>query len=341
MIDVEIATQPSEFWERDPDEVMADIAEIVRGNQTSYVPGTLDGAVTVEPEIGAQEGGFIFTAQSGALTHVPSFPHGDEAADPTQAKLFERLKRRFRTLQGVMDNSLARYPALADVLADYRNALAVENIADLDIDELWLSGAGLISQAQAFASLDETRQVTEPLEPEQQALLGEIARLHGAFIMGFQAGQVLAERSQIPLLSPETARTLLEHERSIVRGLLESTELALSDSARTLFQTLDHVLAVTSEKIETRAVAGYPVLRNLLIFSAKRLSYAVGVASVGSSLLGVPVHLAVQGMELFLLNNLGDILGFAGSVPELRAYIEYHLTRLEIDYRDRHGEDED
>ncbi|WP_453968666.1 hypothetical protein [Amorphus sp. MBR-141] len=188
--DLEIAGQPAVFWNRDPDDAVAQIAAIVANLNPVDAH-----------EIGAQEGGFVFTARDGELSHVPSLPDFDEVADRTQEKLFVRLKSRLERFRQSMQNSLGRYPVLGDVLEDYARALAVNELAELEIDELWLSGVGLISQARAFAALDETRQVTEPLEPEQQALLGEIARLHGAFVMGFEAGRRLAERSQIPLLT--------------------------------------------------------------------------------------------------------------------------------------------
>ncbi|MGX1101593.1 hypothetical protein [Amorphus sp. MBR-141] len=126
-----------------------------------------------------------------------------------------------------------------------------------------------------------------------------------------------------------------------MRWLLETDEYALSDSVRFVFQTLDHVLVSTSENAETLAAAGYPVLRNLLIFTAHGLHH-VEKSAGRLSLAGVPMQLAVAGMVTFIQANTASILGFAQSVPELRAYIEYHLTRLEIDYqRKKQGDGED
>ncbi len=287
-----------------------------------------------EAPTSVQQGtGPVFAAVRGELSRVPHYPFSDELANPTLQKLHDRINKRLKSLLAAFGNGLAQYPQLSDTLADYRDAVSCGTLAELDIDDLWISGAGLIAQARSFAALDPTKQVTEPLEPQLQALLGEIARLHGALIMGFAKGRELAERSGIPLLTADEFRKLYEYERTIVRWLLDSHQFAMSDKVKALFEEVDRLLVTTSEGTEHLAALGYPIIRNLIIFGAGSLGAAEKIAG-RLALLGVPVHLFVNGMLPFFVENIAPIMGFASSVPELRSYLEYHLRRLEIEWEE-------
>lgn len=289
------------------------------------------------PPASVEQGvGPVFSAVGGRLSRIPHYPVGDELTNPTLRKLHDRLKKRLGSLMnGLGANERARYPQLTDVLDDYEGALSVEIVAGIDIDDLWISGAGVIAQARSFAALDPSKQVTEPLEPQLQALLGEIARLHGALVMGFAKGRELAEKSGVPLLTPEEFRLLLEHERAIVRWLVETDQFAMTDQVRKLFEELDRLLVTGSESSEHLATLAYPIVRNLLIFAANAIGSAERTAG-RLALIGVPVHLAVGGTLVFFRDSIGPIMGFVSSVPELRSYIEYHLRRLEIEWQDNH-----
>ncbi|APH72343.1 hypothetical protein BSQ44_13970 [Aquibium oceanicum] len=287
-----------------------------------------------QPPSAVKQGtGPIFAGVAGELARVPSFPSANEHENTTLHKLHERIKKRLDSLLRGLGNARGRYSQLDDVLSDYRSAIACDEISALDIDDLWISGAGLIAQARSFAALDPSKQVTEPLEPQLQALLGEIARLHGALVMGFAKGRELAEKSGIPLLTAEEFRKLFEYERSIVRWMLESDQFAMSDRVRSLFEEVDRLLVMTSESSEHLATIGYPIIRNLIIFGANALGAAERIAG-RLALVGLPVNLAVVGMLAFFRDNLSSIMGFSSSVPELRAYLEYHLTRLEIEWQE-------
>jgi hypothetical protein len=277
--------------------------------------------------------GPVFAAVEGRLARVPSLPSDDERHDATLQKIHERLKKRLGSLLGAFGNGLARYPELNMILDDYRNAISPEGVAEVDIVDVWISGVGVIAQARSFAAIDPSRQVTEPLEPQLQALLGEVARLHGAFIMGFAEGRELAERSGIPLLTPEEFRTLFEQERTIVRWLVETDQFAMSDNARLIFEEIDHYMRIASVSTEEMAKVAYPVLRNLIVLGANGLQFSVKVVA-GVALTGLPVHLAVNGMAVFLQENMGPILAFASTTPELRDYLEFHIRRLGLDIAD-------
>ena len=322
---------------------LTDRGEILRVGRGIYAPldrEQADKNSDPAPEAIEQGSGPVFTATDGELSRLHSLPDAEERENPVLEKLHSRIKKRLEALVAALGNGIGRYPQLAEILDDYAESVSPETLADLDIDDLWISGTGLIAQARSFAALDPSKQVTEPLEPQQQALLGEIARLHGALVMGFAKGRELAEKSGIPLLTAEEFRQLLEHERAIVRWLLESDQFAMSDQVRSLFETVDHVLVSASENAEDLATTGYPVVRNLLIYTANALGYAEKTAG-RLSLLGLPVHLAVGGTLIFLQNNLAPIMGFAASVPELQAYLEYHLRRLEIDWQAKSAGDKD
>ena len=319
-----------------PDDAMLDqLSQLASERRIRRVSKSLYAAAVVPAPQALEQGkGITFASRNGELTRIAHMPSASEAHGEQQKKLFERLKIRSETLRTSFENARARYPILTDTVEDYCASIAIGELGSLDVDEVWINGTGLISQARAFAAIDPAKQVTEPLEPQLQALLGEVARLHGAFIMGFETGRELAEKSQIPLLTEDEFRALLQNERDIVRWLLESEEYKLADGARATLESLDRILLQTSESAEQLAVIGYPLIRNLLIFTAKGLEFVEKIAG-RLSLMSIPVDLAVVGSMAFLRENIGPILAFANNVPELRSYIEYHLMRLEEDFQDR------
>ncbi|MEL6436545.1 MAG: hypothetical protein AAFP99_07095, partial [Pseudomonadota bacterium] len=157
-----------------------------------------------------------------------------------------------------------------------------------------------------------------------------IARLYGAFIMGFDQGRELVENSGVPLLTPEEFRALLDHERAIVRWLLENEQFGLSDDVKAALTRIDSTIFNATDSAEYLAQLGYPVVRNLLTFTARGLAH---VERIGGrlSLAGVPIHLLVQGSLLFVVSNYAHLAAFSASTPELNAYIQYQLRRLGID----------
>lgn len=325
-----------DFWEITDDRSGEDIMNDIAAGLGWSVDDTQLGE---EPELPDQGEGMNFVASNGELQRIFTPPSSSETEDRTQGKLYDRLKKRVGDLRTAMGNAATRYPGLSDVLDDYMEVISPD-ISNLDIDDVWISGSALISQARSFAALDPEKQVTEPLEPQQEALLGELALLHGAFIMGFEQGRALSERAGVPLLTPEEFRALLEHERSIVRWLLESDQYALSDEVRVAFERMDNAVFNTSESAEFLAQLGYPAVRNLLIFTARALSHAERAAG-RLSLVGAPMPLFIAGTLAFVVQNYASIVGFSASTPELNAYIQFHLRRLQIDHQTKIDEIED
>jgi hypothetical protein len=284
------------------------------------------------PELVSQGSGPKFSTVNGVVTTEPIFPAPEESTDDIQADLLERLKRKISLFKKVGGNFAGQYPVLADAIDDYLAVIWDVSLNALDIGKLWMAGVGLIAQARAFAALDPTRQVTQPLEPQLQGLLGECARLHGALVMGFEEGRQLAERSQVPLLTGAELAVLFEHERAIVRWLLTSGEFGLSDQARSVFELIDRTMVAAAENAEGLAMVGYPALRNLLVLSGHAARY-IEIVAGRISLLGIPVHLAILGLAAFLTQNASDIIGVANTVPELHVYFEWLFERLEIRYQ--------
>ena len=337
--DKEIALLPPSFWEgRDAAEVNADLEKMV-GWPWGEEPATMREDPDEGPSLPAEKGPLPkLIAKDGKLDAVLNAPTQQDLDDPHQGRLMERIKARFSELLNSEGNWLAQYPQLDKVLSDYDQLLRTNELESLDVYELWERGTALISMARQFAAIDPNQQTTKPLEPEQAAILGEVARLHGAFVMGFAAGRYWAERSGFPLLTPAEFRKLLENERTIVRWLLENDQFAMTDRARAAFEQLDYNLSLAGVNAEQLAVLGYPLVRSVIMFGARTLGTAKTVAEdVG--LLGLPAHLAVVGLLTFMRENSAPLFDIVASQDELRLYLEYHYRRLGIDFKDRNDED--
>lgn len=307
------ATIDEEIWEQGPAVVNAHIKELIE----EFKP----------PEAPTQGRGPAFSIQNGQLIHAPALPDSEEAEDHTQQKLFKRLRMRIQRLSAFSERMGNQHPGLFESVSDYQDELNVGGVGEIDVTTLWMTGASLMEHARAYRSFDPDAAMTPALEPETDAILQECSRLHGAFIMGFEEGQELISKSELPHLSRDELEQLVDNEREIVQAVLDLADEQVDSSARQVFAKFQHGLDSMYLKLETKAEIGFPVVRNVLI-GIGTYSRAAVIGAAGLAGLGVAPDMAVHWIT-FLQSMSAPIMGFANNSPELREYLLWLYDRLE------------
>ena len=260
----------------------------------------------------------------------------------TQQALLQRLKKQSALLQNANLKVGNQHPLLVRTIDEYVLSIA-KPLDEIDVVEIWSVGTSVLAQALAFERQDAHRTISEPLEPEHLALLIEVSRLHGGFVLGFPAGLELTARSDAARLAPEVAH-LIERPTSDILASLSKQRRLFSERARGLADALDAGLLSTSWDAARVGHAAYVTVRNLLIeagrmvLAANNLTSTVAGGLVFSAAVqqsGLTLEAALQLSE-FIRANTAEILSFVAPFPELRAWVEWMINHFdEEEKRDR------
>ncbi|WP_168858331.1 leucine-rich repeat domain-containing protein [Bradyrhizobium brasilense] len=282
-----------------------------------------------------------------AIERGPSFQvtrgKYDLIADPevgefdysAQETLLRRLRKQVALLQQENLKVGNQHPLLVRTIDEY--ALLISSpLAEIDVLDVWSVGTSVLAQAYAFERQDGHRTISEPLEPVHLALLIEVSRLHGGFILGFPKGLELTERSDAARMAPDTARIIEPSAFEILSSFSKQRRL-FSDRARGLADALEAGLLTASWNTARVGHVSYVMLRNFLIAAGKTVLLANDQSStaVGGILLsaaiqtsGLTPEAAVQLLD-FIRANTAAILSFVAPFPELRAWVEWMINHFD------------
>ncbi|MVA34035.1 hypothetical protein [Agrobacterium vitis] len=312
---VGIATENEEFWNRDPDVVMKEIAARLWAAES--VPYQNVPQKPPEPELGP---GPHYDIIDGKLGIVASPPHSDEV-NP-QTKLFERLRRDIDRLVSAahkIDNS---HPNLAFSIREYA-ALLDTSLDALDVTGVWVVGGSLAGFAQSFREQNRNRTLAEPLEPEVDGLLQSVIRQHGAFIMGFEEGRDLVDRADRFALDPEKFNGLEESGNPLIAELASNADL-VNDDARAVHRSVNGYLQEFGWTTGRVGYAAYLLVRNAVRAVIRGLAFygfKDAVEDVRDQS-GFPSSTAAIS---FLYYFASPLLVFFANFPEMHAYVQWAL----------------
>lgn len=312
---VGIATENEEFWNRDPDVVMKEIAARLWAAES--VPYQNVPQKSPEPELGP---GPHYDIIDGKLGIVASPPHSDEV-NP-QTKLFERLRRDIDRLVSAahkIDNS---HPNLAFSIREYA-ALLDTSLDALDVTGVWVVGGSLAGFAQSFREQNRNRTLAEPLEPEVDGLLQSVIRQHGAFIMGFEEGRDLVDRADRFALDPEKFNGLEESGNPLIAELASNADL-VNDDARAVHRSVNGYLQEFGWTTGRVGYAAYLLVRNAVRAVIRGLAFygfKDAVEDVRDQS-GFPSSTAAIS---FLYYFASPLLVFFANFPEMHAYVQWAL----------------
>lgn len=286
-----------------------------------------------EPET---EPGPEFLITSQGLSLKASDPPQGSFDIRTQQHLYVRLKRTAALLAEASYAVGNAHPGLEMITSEYAELIS-EPFDELDVTSLWAVGTGLLANRDAFARAQDTRTMTEPLEPAHFALLQHAAELHGGFILGFPEARELTERADRARLSGEA----MERVVSIARALLEEIRNSgrqVEAKTRKFLGAIEEGLVEPGWKITRAGYAAYVVTRNALIAIGRLLGWTNSAFSTvvgGIALSQIDPGLAqTQFWIEFVIKNASQILAFSDPFPELKIWL---AAQIEAARQDRQG----
>ena len=269
--------------------------------------------------------GFAFT-EDWHLDHPPELPNPDELENESIRKQHERLRQRSTMLNGLCGGIENQHPILTGTIADFADAID-RGFDALDIDEVWMTGVGLVEQAYAYRNLNN-HGLTPALEPEPAGLLQECSTLYARFIVRFEEGQAILNESAIPAMSADALLDLAAHQRSFIHALRTKYGDLLTDRARRIAELADHQLLKAGMKVDGAVKVSYPVVRNVLV-TVGAVIQRVAIPVAGGLVAGGAADGMVSAWLQAFQAESATILGFASNFPELREYFLWLYRRLE------------
>jgi Leucine-rich repeat (LRR) protein len=287
------------------------------------------------------EPGPSFTIVQGRLDLAPGLEQRD-FDKITQHALLQRLRRQCELLQNANLKVGNQHPLLVRTIEEY-GLLISKPLDEIDVVDVWSVGTSVLAQALAFERQDAHRTISEPLEPAHLALLIEVSRLHGGFILGFPAGLELTARSDAARLAPDVARVIDRPTSDILASMSKQRRL-FSERARGLADALEAALLSTSWDAARVGHASYVTVRNLLIETGRMILAANSLTSTVAG--GLVFSAAVQqsGLTLeatlqlseFIKSNTAEILSFVAPFPELRVWVEWMINYFDEEEKRSH-----
>ncbi|TWD54433.1 hypothetical protein FB480_103344 [Agrobacterium vitis] len=316
---VGVATEEEAFWDRDPDDVMMEIAErLLDGIEE---PSVITPPTPPEPEPGSGPQYDILEGKLGIVTSQPAANEVDK-----QARLFERLRRNVDRLVSAahkIDNS---HPNLAFSIREYAELMDT-SLAELDVTGVWSVGSSLAGFAQSFREQNRNRTLAEPLEPEVDGLLQSVIRQHGAFIIGFEEGRDLVDRADRFALDADKLSGLEESGNPLIAELASNADL-VNVGTRAVHKSISDGVHEFGWKTARVGYAAYLVIRNVVLRTIK-VTVAIGALGSGitflSAMSGDPNMEFLRASIPFLQANAQDLLAFFSHSPEMLAYVQWAL----------------
>lgn len=314
---------PNEIWEQGPKILNARIKELIEEHRAKEPPPT--------PLI---EAGPSFTITSQGLTlSATSTGLGGTEVD-VQTALHNRLKRQLPLLVEATRKVGNTHPGLKLIVDEY-SELASTPLDQIDQVNLWACGCAIMAQSAAFESAPRTGMLTEPLEPDHLALLVEVARMHGGFILGFPKGVELTQKADRSRLSGEVVAAIAEPANAILDALQRDNEFVESRTRKFIAAIREGPVTAGWEV----ARAGHAVdvtARNSLIQLGRLALHANSIFATvvgGLAMSSVDPGLAQTQLVLnFILTNAKNIMSFSAPFPELREWFKWIID--EIDKQD-------
>lgn len=222
------------------------------------------------------------------------------------------------------------YPELENVLIEY--SLLIENEDAPNVTEIWGAGAAILGMADAFDLRNGKKILTNPLEPQQWALLSQVAQLHGAFILGFPVARRLISAAERFRLASDTILAIQGPTAEILRHLSEQHDW-VEEAARKFIETLEIGYHAAGWSITASGYSAYVIVRNALVVVTRHIvkwNSALATVSGGFIIAQVDPGLDVTyGAMRFILENARTITEFASPFPELRAWFAWVIDHLD------------
>ncbi|WP_245438047.1 hypothetical protein [Mesorhizobium sp. WSM4312] len=263
-------------------------------------------------------------------------PPGDAEIE-MQRKLHSNLKAAVRDAVALIPSIKNRFPELSRTVEAYEQIVDCET-EQLDVVNLWSVGGALYGFESAYRSQNVIRTLSEPIEPQIESALHNIARLHGAFIMGFEEGRDLVSRSDAFMHEEELVNSLREPGDKLIAIFSENADLVEARTRAVTKPIADYV----HEFGWTGTRTGYAahiivkngilaILRALIGKPTSALDAAGKVMTLGAIVGGVSNAEFARVALPILLRNASTILAFVNHSPEFRAYVEWALAVLHED----------
>jgi hypothetical protein len=329
---VEIVTMPDETWNHGPAFVNSRIKDILANHseRLDAMPRPPDPDVALGPII-------VFRNDKLAIVDGEPSQSGFDAA--TQGLLHARVKSRLPLLRDFSNRTNNSFPSLKLAVDEYASVTAVP-LDQLDTEIFWMSGMALLTQAQAFERQDPSSGFGR-LDASHQAILSEVAGLHGALIIGFTKGRMLTERAREAQLP---AAEIIEPPTLVLLDAFKGNRHLLEERLRRYVEISGETIRFAGWDAARAGYGAYALVRNMLIrmgttivsidkqLSKSLLVSTMVVAAVGgtSSAFGITAELVIAMIEFFRA-NYGSILQYAAPFPELRVWITYVMELLHHD----------
>ncbi|WP_128293843.1 leucine-rich repeat domain-containing protein [Afifella aestuarii] len=293
-------------------------------------------SLPLPPNLPSAGPGPQYGVRYGKLSGVPSAPATEEV--DRQKALHARLKRDAARLAQALRRAGNVYPDLAFSAKEYAELIEVE-VADADVTGLWSVGNALSSFAQSYRQQNIARTLAEPLEPELDALLQNVVRQHGAFVMGFDEARDLIHRADEFALDAVRLHEISESGTAILEELTENRDF-VEEETRALHRPVRDSIVDLGWAGSRVGYSAYLIVRNgvramirLSVGSEPNAGAVLGLLAGGSALTGDPNAEFIRAAIPVLQQYGSQLLVFFNHSPEMRAYVEWALEVLEADDR--------
>ncbi|MEM6384289.1 MAG: hypothetical protein AAF739_16570 [Pseudomonadota bacterium] len=274
-----------------------------------------------EPDPGP---GPAYSATNGKLARTRAPPTEDDAN--ASEKLLPRListTERLAAMAIKLENS---HPELAFAIKEY--AVEINRpFEELDLAGLFATGGALMEMHLAFESADGPT-MTEELEPEVNGLLANVARQHGAFLLGTEEGKNLVERADRFLQQAQLLREI-EAPGNTLLGILTDDADLVDEETRSAHRPLRDLLLHFDWTVGRTGYAAMVTVRKAVFFCLMSI-VAAGAVGGGLQLFGTlagdPQMQFLHVVIPFVRDYAAQILAFYQHSPEMRAYAEYAIA---------------
>lgn len=275
-----------------------------------------------------------YEPRDGRLTEVASPPTEDEAK--AQVGLHSRLRADAKALVEALERVANRYPELANTARRYSGFLSAD-VQDVDVTAVWAAGSSLASFAQAYREQNVARTLSDPLEPQIEALLQTVIRQHGAYIMGFDQGRNLVQRADEFAIGPVRLNEIQKLGAPVLEELTHNRQL-VADDTRALHKTVLDNVNLFGWAASRAGFSAYLIVRNsvraIIKFTVGRdpnIAATLGLIAAGSAVIGDP-NAEFARAAIPVLQRYGQqLLIFFNHSPEMRAYVDWALYLLKRD----------
>ena len=279
-----------------------------------------------------------YRPHNGKLSEVASLPVEGEVAG--QTSLHWLLRRNAIALAENLQRAANVYPELATAVVEYSKLLDAD-VNKLDVTAVWCVGGSLASFAYSYRAQNIARTLAEPLEPQFDALLQNVVRQHGAFIMGFSEGRDLVQRADEFAVDAYRLQEIEEPGCTLLNELTENREL-VDDRTRELHRSVRDSVVQFGWASSRVGYSAYLIVRNgvramikFTVGNDPNVGAIFGILTGGSVLVGDPNAEFIRAAVPVLQQYGSQLLVFFNHSPEMRAYVEWALQILEIDRKDR------